>query len=776
MLMHTTRSWKSGGLPTSNEPLEPSLLTLSALLGVVRRHRILLAVTPLVIIVLAASYAFTTRPMYSAAADVIIDARNARVIEPNNVSVTPTQLGLEAAAIESQVQILKSEELAIKVIKAWKLDQRPEFTQPRSLMMAWLGAAMQQLRSVLSFGNDSIEVKAKGIPRDVIDEFAKRLTIKRADETYVINIRFDAEERKLAADIANAVASAYLDEQLDARFDSIKRASTWLEARKDELRQLANAADLAVQKYKADNGIQITGSRNGFGDAQAQLLSDTRLSKADADLAEARRDTDQKQARYDQIMRAINAGDLNFSVPEAQTSEVITRLRLRISENLTRLTEFTKRYGPNHEAVQRLIADNRQLSESVTSELGRIAQSYLADLETAKGRQAAAVATRDQLNLAATEMNVTQVKLRELEREAQTYQNLYQSFSDRYATAIQQQSFPITEARVLTEASEPREKSAPKTGLILILAAFGGTMLGFGLAILMDMTDSAFRTPADVEAKLQISCLGVLPKLSDRMTHNLTDSSSTAREPGTLPADLGILSYVATAPLSRFAETLRAVKVAADLASLDGKMKVIGVVSSIPDEGKSTVSMNLAQLIAMSGKSVLLIDGDLRNPSLSDLVAPKRNSGLLEYLVDGSTVSQSILVDPTKPLSFLPANGGIRVPQTAELMGSAQMERLIAALSNTYDFVVIDLPPLAPVVDVRVIARLIQGFVYVVEWGQTSEATVQQAMQTVPSLHDKLLGVVLNKTNMQALRLYSKNESGNEYYDYNRFGAYAESH
>lgn len=775
MLMHTSRGWSSGGFPPSDESADPSKLTLSALLGVVRRYRILLVVTPVVVVTLAAVFAFTTRPMYSAAADVIIDARNARVIEPSNVSVTPTQLGLDAAAIESQVQILKSEELALKVIKAWKLDQRPEFTQPRSLMVAGVAAAMQQLRGILSFGGVSVDVKTKGISRDVVDEFAKRLTIKRADETYVINIRFDAEERKLAADIANAVANAYLDEQLDARFDSIKRASTWLEARKEELKQLANAADHAVQNYKAEKGIQITGSRTGLGDSQSQLLSDTRLTTADKDLADARKDTELKQARYDQIMRAINAGDLNFSVPEAQTNEVITRLRLRMSENSSRLVEFTKRYGAGHEAVQRLIADNRQLADSVTSELGRIAQAYFADLETAKGRQVAAAATRDQLNSVATAMNVTQVKLRELEREAQTYQNLYQSFSDRYATAIQQQSFPITEARILTEASEPREKSAPKTGLILVLAAFGGTLLGFGLAILMDMTDSAFRTPSDVESKLQASCLGVLPKLSGRAARELAHGAA-AKEPGVLPADLGILSYVATAPLSRFAETLRAVKVAADLASLDGKMKVIGIVSSIPNEGKSTVSMNLAQLIAMSGKSVLLIDGDLRNPSLSDMVAPQRNSGLLEYLIDSSTVSQSILADPSKPLSFLPANGGTRVAQTAELIGTAQMERLLDLLSNTYDFVIIDLPPLAPVVDVRVIARLVDGFVYVVEWGKTSATTVQQAMQTVPSLHDKLLGVILNKTNMQALRLYSKNEAGNEYYDYHRFGAYAESH
>lgn len=776
MLMQANRQWPYPGGQQPGEGETSSRFTMAGLIGIIRRYKTLIAVVAALVVAFAALFCFTTRPMYSASADVIIDARNARVIEPNNVSVTSTQLGLDAAALESQVQILKSEELALKVIKAWKLDELPEFTQPKSLIVAWFKTSMGQVKGLLAFGGETIDIRTDGIPRDVVEEFAKRLTIKRADETYVINVRFEAETRERAANIANAVANAYLDEQLDARFDSVKRASSWLEARKAELKQLASNADDAVQRYKNEHGIQLAGPGalgTGIGDSQSFLVSDQRLVKAEQDLADTRKDADARQARYDQIVAAIRTDDPNFTVPEALSNEVINRAQTRRNDNRVKIAEYSSRVGAGHEAVRKLMLENEQLGIAIKNELTRIADSYRSELETAKSRLTAALVTTDRLKAESGDINLAQVRLRDLDRDAQTYRNLYQSFNDRYTQAIQQQSFPITDARILTRASEPREKSSPKTGLILTLAGFGGILLGFGLAVLLDMTDSAFRTPGDVEARLQLPCLGVLPKLP---AEKGSPKRITASQPGELPSDLGILSYVKSAPLSRFAETLRAVKVAADLAALDGKMKVIGVASSIPAEGKSTVSMNIAQLIAMSGRSVLLIDGDLRNPSLSNAVAPGRQAGLLDYLTGAAPITSSILTDKAQQLAFLPANGGARVPQTAELLGTQAMEQLLEAVSRNYDYVIIDLPPLAPVVDVRAVARLVDGFVYVIEWGQTSVSTVQQAMQTVPTLGNKMLGVILNKTNMQALRLYSKSEAGNEYYDYHRFGAYTESH
>ena len=748
-----------------------SVFDIGKFLEIGRLHRKLIAVTTAIVVLFAALFAFTSRPLYSGTAFVIIDSRNART--DSNTMISSTALGLDSPAVDSQAEIMRSERIALKVIREWKLADRPDFTQPTSLLVAGLLAGVKQVKNVLSFGSVREDILTEGIPRTVVDEFAKRTTVKRVDETYVISIKFDAEERGLAAGIANSIANSYLDEELEARFDSVKRAATWMDARIQELKKGVADSDRAVQEYRRANDIYVTGPGAGVspGDGtQAQLLSDQRLSKLADDYAIAQRATAEKQSRYDQIEKALKSNTPDVSVVESLNNNVMSALLAQISTNNVKAAEWARRYGPTHEAVLRVQYENAQIKQSVIAELQRIAQVYKNDLDVARSQEASLSASLAQMKAAAYTTNVAQVKLRELQRDADSYRNLYQSFLDRYQSATQQQSFPITDARVLTKASEPFEKTSPKTALILILATFGGAFLGFGIAVAKDFADNAFRTPADVESNLGVPCLGALPKVAA--------SAPKLANPGTtreISENLGILQYAATEPLSRFAETLRSVKVGVDIASTSGS-PVIGVVSSIPGEGKSTVAMNIAQLICSSGKSVLLIDADMRNPTLSGLIAPGRASGLLDFLIGETPSENSTYTHPTKPLTFLPANGTVSVSQTAELIGSPRMEALLNSARKSYDYVILDLPPLAPVVDVRAAARMIGLFVYVIEWGETSVSTVMQAMQTVPNIEAKIVGCVLNKTNMDALRLHSKGTGGNEYYDYHRFHNYETSH
>jgi len=743
---------------------------LNRLMEIGRRHRVLVGVTTLIVVLFAGVFALTSRPMYSGTAFVIIDTRNAHATDPSMANAMTTQLGLDSPAVDSQVEIVKGERIALKVIREWKLAERPEFVQPSSLIVAWLLAEVHQIRTLLAFGQEEAEVKTDGIPRAVVDEFIRRTTVKRVDETYVISIRFDAEERALAAGIANSIANAYLDEELDARFDSVKRTASWIETRIAELKKGVSESDRAVQDYRRANDIYVTGPGAGVsaGDGtQSQLLSDQRLAKLADDYALAQRATVEKQSRYDQIEAALKANNPEVSVVESLNNQVMSSLLAQISSNNVKMAEWSRRYGATHEAVLRLQYENAQIRQSMIAELQRIAQVYKNDLDVAKSQEANLSAALDSMKDAAYKTNVAQVKLRELQRDADTYRNLYQSFLDRYQTATQQQTFPITDARILTRASEPFQKTSPKTLLILIVAAVGGSFIGFGIAVAKELADSAFRTPMDVENHLGVACLGALPKVTVPPSALVTKGSQKNRQ---ISENLGLLQHAFTEPLSRFAETLRAVKVAADLSS--SGTPVIGIVSSIPGEGKSTVAMNLAQLISASGKSVLLIDGDMRSPSLSEMVAPNRLSGLIDFLIGETPLEQATYAHPTRPLNFLPANGKMKISQTAELIGSPRMEALLNAARENYDYVLIDLPPLAPVVDVRAVARMIGSFVYVIEWGETSVATVTQAMLTVPNIESKILGCVLNKTNMQALRLYNMGHGSSEYYDYHRFRNY----
>ena len=231
------------------------------------------------------------------------------------------------------------------------------------------------------------------------------------------------------------------------------------------------------------------------------------------------------------------------------------------------------------------------------------------------------------------------------------------------------------------------------------------------------------------------------------------------------------LRHVVEEPLSSFAEAFRAIKVAADIHQDIKDNKVIGVTSTVPKEGKSTVSCNLAQLMAHAGKRVILIDGDLRNPTLTRNLAPDAKVGLLEVLNGKVDLNRATLVDEQTGLTVLPSVIELRLLHTNEILSSERFKRLIEELRRGFDYVIIDLPPLAPVVDVRSTYSFVDFYVFVIEWGRTKIDLVQHQLAGVPELGSRLLGVVLNKADLKILDRYEYHYGG--YYHkkyYARYG------
>ena len=235
-----------------------------------------------------------------------------------------------------------------------------------------------------------------------------------------------------------------------------------------------------------------------------------------------------------------------------------------------------------------------------------------------------------------------------------------------------------------------------------------------------------------------------------------------------ISANRHLLRYVVDAPLSQFAEALRAVKVTADLSGGAKSNKIIGVTSSLPDEGKSTVSASLAQLCAHSGARVILIDCDLRKRSLSRDLAPSATAGLIDVLTEAASLDEVIWSDPSTKLSFLPAVVRSRLTHASEVLASAAMKRLFARLQEKYEYVIVDLSPLAPVVDVRAATHLVDSYLFVVEWGKTKIDVVESALNSARGVYDNLLGVILNKVDFDRLGRYDYSTY------YSRYGYYTE--
>ena len=360
--------------------------------------------------------------------------------------------------------------------------------------------------------------------------------------------------------------------------------------------------------------------------------------------------------------------------PIPLSSGVINTLRSRYLDLAAREHIFSERYGANHLAVVNLRTQMAELRRSIADELNRIAQSYKSDYEIAKVRvqgietSLAGLISKTQL------INRDRIGLSDLETTAKIYHSIYDAFLNRYMEATQQQSFPITDAHVISKAES--YQSGPNTHKIMASAIFLGLMLGFGAAFLREAVDRVFRTRQQVEAILRTNCLAVLPRLTPSavVASGASDDAQNVQQPTESAKKIvtdtnGFFTRVIEEPRSLFAEGFRSIKVAADIASAIKEYKIIGVTSSVPKEGKSTTASNLAELMAHAGKCVILIDGDLRNLTLSRGLARGATTGLLEVLGNQIDLPQAVYTDPRSRLKFLPAVIDSRLAHTDEILG-----------------------------------------------------------------------------------------------------------
>lgn len=770
---------------------EQSLQSLKTLIS---RHFSLLVSVVVVCVLLGIVVMVTTPPRYTATGLLIIDTKKSQTIQQQ------APLGLETpvdtGTVDSQVEILQSESIALTVIKQLHLTEEDEFVGPGGGIP---GAIIGSISKLLSGGEKS-EFE---LTRKALEKFQKRLSVKRLGLSYVIQIDYQSIDPERAARIANAVAEAYINDSLEAKYQSSRRAAIWLQDRLKELRTQASNAERAVVQYKADNNIVDTGGR---------LLGEQQLAEINSSLTIARAQRAEAQARLDRItgiLRKDNTGDGSLvndlgTVADTLHNDVITRLRQQYLDLANREADWSNRYGPTHLAVKNLRDQMREIRRSIADELKRIAETYKSDFEIATMKEESTQKNLDETVRTSNDTSQAQIALRELESNAQSYRALADNFLQLYMVSVQQQSFPITESRLITQATPPLKPTFPNVLIVMPGSLVGGIALAFGLALFRDMSDRAFRTGAQVQRELGFDCIAVLPKvlaetssrsggmrgMIKRMyeprsgaetasfaggrTSIVPDASQASKgggEPRQLAFQPSPMRYVMEAPFSRFAEGLRAVKLAADLHGSNRTNNVLGITSALPNEGKSSIAGSLARVIAHGGTRTLLIDGDLRNPSLTKQLTPTAKLGLVDVILGHATLAEAIWTDPETGLEFLPAVIDQRLPHSHEILLWQSTEKLFAGLRASYDRVILDLSPLAPIVDVRATNRLVDSYLLVIEWGQTKIDVVQHALNDAPNVNERTIGCILNKANIRAISRYDGRHS--EYYhnsSYSRYG------
>ncbi len=443
---------------------------LERLLAAARRQVAAVIVCGLVGLAGGIAYLVTAVPQYTATVSLLLDNKRVRGAVEESFEATSLGFDVSASAVDSQVEVIKSDSVALSVVDKLQLVKDPEFTQYRPSALSNLMAQFSKLFSVgesktVPLPPQTEEEKRRGIS----NALRGNVGVSRVPRTLVLEISYRSPDGAKAARIANGFANAYLTDQLDAKYDAARRASEWLQARMGELKQQVLATDLAIQKFKAENDLISSGGK---------LVSEQQLSEVNTQLVTARAETARAEARYERMMQIINGRQTDAVVTEAIGNPIIEQLRSKFVTALKRVAELEAKLGPDHGSVVNLRQEISEYERLMFEELGRLAEVYRSELDIARSREKTLKESLSGLVGTTVAANETLVALRELERESESYKNLYQSFLKRYQEVVQQQSFPITEARVIKSAERPDAPSHPRRYRIMALAIVLGA--GFG--------------------------------------------------------------------------------------------------------------------------------------------------------------------------------------------------------------------------------------------------------------------------------------------------------
>jgi succinoglycan biosynthesis transport protein ExoP len=731
---------------------EPSVAeTFAYVFGIVRRQILVVLVFAVLGTSIGVLFFLKTAETYTATVTLLIDTRKIDVLQQPTVSSEMPIVAI--GAIESQIELLKSDQVALAVIKKLKLWEDPQFIGDgkRGIVRRLLHNYFPALLPQRSQPSDADWTER------ALEIFRKNLTVDRLGAAYAIEIEFESKDPNLAAQVANEVADTYNDLQRTSESDAVRRASDWLETRIPALLAKSEAAQRAVVEYKTAHDIVETGT--------GQFVKDQRVSDLNTRLNAARDETFKAKARLDRLTAAGSVDDLGNAVnSNDDKQDALSTLRDSYFELTAKEAELSVKFGPNNPSIVSVRNQIAQLRSEMQGEFQRLKQSSRSDYEAAELRASQVKEEFDAAVAQSQAANQAQVKLHELESSARAYQDLYNTFLSRYNASLQQIVSPDVGASVISPATPPLERDYRKTFKVALLFPFAGLALGLGAAAIRELlARRVFRTSKSIQSRLRMACVGVLPKVKARRLRGLKLLQSGAASRTLVRGDRGISWTVVDYPLSRFSEGVRSIKVAIDMDNKTRSGKVIGFTSAVPHEGKSTVALALGQHISRNGGSVIVIDCDLRNPSLTRSLAPKAASGIVELATGGASLEDVVWTDQSTQMAFVPAVPRAGPPDPPTILASVELKRVLDHLRTLYEFVIVDLSPIAPVIDVCATTEFIDSYVLVIEWGRTTIDLVEHALRAAPEVSKSIIGAVLNKADIKELARYDPYISGYYY-------------
>lgn len=685
-------------------------IDLGSLLRTIWRGKWIIVAVMAICIAIGGYYAFVVAvPVYRSASVVMLETRQEQVVD-----LTSVLGGLNGsdAEINSEAEILRSRTLIGNVVDELDLVADPEFNtslQPVSLLQS----AKSSLRGLLGGGDDDVtrnpEEEAAWIRNRTINTLLDHLSIRNLPQTLVFQVQVVSENPRKAAQIADTIADQYIRNQMDVKYEATEQATSWLSSRVSDLQGELEAAEARVRDFSA---------RTDLIDNETLQALERQLKDVRDRIAGARSTLEKAQAQYAAL---LDAGT------RAEQAKVAN------DQQLNRYLAQADGDGTMAEAF-----DNRfqQILTRAEVEVTR-SRNQLVALENSRDTLAQQIETQSN----------DLITLQQLQREAEASRLLYEYFLTRLKETSAQQGIQQADSRLLSYAVIPETAIAPRKSLILVASAFVGFLLGVALVLIREMRADTFRSAGELERATASTVMGQIPMLPTRHRRDVP-------------------SYLADRPASAAAEAVRNLRTSIMLSNMEHPPQIIGTTSSVPGEGKTTVSLALAQNFVGLGKKVLLIEGDIRRRVFSQYMEiGDGQQGLVAVLAGKAKIGEVVLQDDRIGADVLIAEG--TSTNAADLFSSERFAALLSSLRDEYDYIIIDTPPVLIVPDARIIAQQVDAMMFVVAWDRTQKPQVMEALHLFESVNREVTGIVLNQISAKGMKRYGY---GGKYGSYASYG------
>lgn len=720
-------------------------ISLADFLRVLRVRAKIIASTAVLVVAVTIGIVTQITPLYSATALVLLDQRKNSV---EDTAAVLSGLPSDQSTVQNQVQIIQSLSLAGRVVDRLNLANDPTFVVgPRGI-----GAVLKALNPVSWFGGAKTQAHAAeiNVAREAaVHKLLSQLTVTPVASSTAIQVIYSSEDRERALQMANAIAQAYVDDQLEAKFEATKHATDWLAGRISEMAKQVQAAEAAVEEYKAVNNITTTAG--GVTVVEQQIVDINRqMILARAELAE-------KQAIYNRLAELARQGRA-ADAPQVLSQSLIATLRAQEIDLNRQLADLTTKYGARHPKMLDLQSQKANLEAKIKEEVERVVESQRSEMQTAAAHVASLQASLQEYEKSGADQNKTGVQLTSLRSNATSARAMYEAFLARLNRTEKQEGIQTPDARVISQAELPGAPSYPKKSLIIGLSIPAGFMLGLFFALLAERLDHGFRTTEQLESMIRLPVLSTIPEVGGSK-----GGSKEGEE------DNFVDAAVVNKPTSSFAEAMRSLHLGIKLSNVDTPPRCVIITSSVPGEGKTTLAFSLARLAAQSGLRTVLVDGDLRRPKVASVLkSPEDGPDLLDYLTQTKPLAECLIRDDITPLQIIQCRKPPANP--ADVLASRVFEDAVLQLKRDFDLVVFDSAPVLPVTDTRILGRLADAVLFAVRWEKTPREAVVNAIRLLHDAKIPVIGVAMTRADLDRFRYYNYG-----YQDYHNYTQYYES-